>query len=78
MVLKINVEQVAYPLLASTHFTITLNVKHNNLMLSFDVWSSLFETLWITSKWGEGTNKVSKRYKIRVRLGMAFNIKLNR
>jgi hypothetical protein len=41
MVLKINLEQVAYPLLASTHFTITLNVKHDNLMLSFDVWSSL-------------------------------------
>jgi hypothetical protein len=41
MVLKVNLEQVAYPLLASTHFTITLNVKHNNLMLSFDVWSSL-------------------------------------
>jgi hypothetical protein len=36
------------------------------------VWSSLFETLWITSKWGEGTNKVSKRYKIRVKLGMTF------
>jgi hypothetical protein len=41
MVLKINLDQVPYPLLASTHFTITLNVKHNNLMLSFDVWSSL-------------------------------------
>lgn len=35
MVLKINLEPVAYPLLASTHFTITLNVKHNNLMLMF-------------------------------------------
>jgi hypothetical protein len=34
------------------------------------VWSSLFETLWITSKWGEETNEVSKRYKIRVRLGI--------
>jgi hypothetical protein len=41
MVPNINLEQVAYPLLVSTHFAITLNVKHNNLMLSFDVWSSL-------------------------------------
>jgi hypothetical protein len=35
-----------------------MDAKHSNLMLSFDVGANLFETLWITTKWGEKTNKV--------------------
>jgi hypothetical protein len=30
-------------------------------MLSFDVQANLFEALWITTKWGEKTNKVENK-----------------
>jgi hypothetical protein len=44
MVLKANLEGSSLPLPTSTPFTITLNANHNNVMLNFGVWSSIFGT----------------------------------
>jgi hypothetical protein len=44
MVLKANLETSSPPLPISTPSTITLNANHNNVMLNFGVWSSIFGT----------------------------------
>jgi hypothetical protein len=38
-----------------------IDAKHGNFILSFDVHANIFGTLWITTKWGEKTNKVRNK-----------------
>jgi hypothetical protein len=45
-------------------------------MLSFDVQANLFGTLWITTKWGEKTNKVQNKGYTKYEFNNNFIIKM--
>lgn len=42
-----------------------IDAKHGNFILSFDVHANIFGTLWITTKWGEKTNKVRNKGQMK-------------
>ncbi len=53
-----------------------IDATHSNLMLSFDVQANLFGTLWITTKWGEKTNKVQNKGYTKYEFNNNFIIKM--